>query len=55
MNNQTCTFCNNPDSILSRETCCGGCSKITDAYQACEFKMCKYCQKHFDFCECKCG
>lgn len=26
---QTCTFCNNPDSILTKEICCKGCSKLT--------------------------
>jgi hypothetical protein len=25
---QTCRFCLNPDSILSKETCCSGCSKL---------------------------
>jgi len=30
---QTCNFCKNPESILKRETCCTGCSKISDAYQ----------------------
>lgn len=32
MENQTCRFCNHSESILSRETCCSGCSKISDAY-----------------------
>ena len=27
--NQTCRFCNNPESILTPETCCTGCSKLT--------------------------
>jgi hypothetical protein len=26
--NQTCRFCENPDSILSKETCCTNCSKL---------------------------
>lgn len=25
---QTCNFCLNPDSILTPETCCTGCSKL---------------------------
>lgn len=32
MKKQTCNFCENPESILYRETCCSGCSKIVDAY-----------------------
>jgi len=26
--NQTCRFCENPESILTKETCCTGCSKL---------------------------
>ena len=33
MENQICRFCEKADSILTRETCCSGCSKIPDAYQ----------------------
>ena len=29
---QTCRFCENPESILTKETCCSGCSKIDDPY-----------------------
>jgi hypothetical protein len=25
---QSCTFCLNPESIISKETCCTGCSKL---------------------------
>lgn len=28
MKNQTCTFCENPQSILTEYTCCTGCSKL---------------------------
>ena len=31
MTAQTCTFCQNPDSILSLETCCTGCSRLKDS------------------------
>ena len=27
--NQTCNFCNNPESILTEDTCCTGCSKLS--------------------------
>lgn len=26
--NQTCSFCENPESILTTNTCCTGCSKL---------------------------
>ena len=26
--NQTCRFCENPESTLTKETCCTGCSKL---------------------------
>lgn len=32
MNKQTCIYCENINSILTKETCCSGCSKILDAY-----------------------
>jgi len=32
MKNQTCRFCEDPDSILTRETCCSCCSKIDNPY-----------------------
>jgi hypothetical protein len=35
-NNQTYRFCEDAESILSRDTCCSGCSKIPDAYPICE-------------------
>ena len=28
---QSCRFCMNPDSIISKETCCSGCSILKDA------------------------
>lgn len=28
MKEQTCRFCEDPDSILTPETCCTGCSKL---------------------------
>lgn len=28
---QTCTHCENPDSILTKDTCCTGCSKLDES------------------------
>lgn len=28
--NQTCRFCEDPNSILTKETCCTGCSMLKD-------------------------
>lgn len=30
MKNQTCNFCENPESIITKETCCTGCSKLDE-------------------------
>jgi hypothetical protein len=32
VNNQTCRYCENPENILEKDTCCSGCSKIFDPY-----------------------
>lgn len=32
--NQTCRFCEDPSSILTKETCCSGCSKFTNKEKA---------------------
>ncbi len=62
---QVCNFCNNPESILTRETCCSGCSKINDAYQPKRSKredsICSLCKENYkrlddDLCEgCRSG
>lgn len=28
--NQICSYCENPESIISIETCCSGCSKLQE-------------------------
>ena len=30
VNKQMCRFCENPSSILTKETCCTGCSKLRE-------------------------